>query len=722
MQKHSTDMNNRKLYYLVILLLHAAGSMAQTTERVIEERCGTMQRLQERLERDPALRTRFEEQRNSFNRMVQERTAAAGNANREAAVYTIPVVFHIVLPNPSVVTDAQIQAQLDTLNKDYAGINGDTTQIPSYFKPLFGRSGIQFCLAQRTPDGESTNGVERIVTSRTSFSNTDDAVKHASSGGANSWNSSDYFNVWICPLSNNIVGYATFPQDGNATEQGVVIDYRSLPGGSYAAYNGGKTLTHESGHYFNLYHIWGDDDGTCNGTDYVDDTPNQANSTSGCYTGIRTDNCTPSGNGVMYQNYMDYSNDACLVMFTKQQVVRMESALQAYRSSLLVSNACQPVVLRTFDAQVLSLSQPAQRLCSAAFAPAITIRNRGAQTLTSLTITVRIDSVVASTFTWTGSLARSASAAVTLNSLTATTGSHIITIALSQPNGSADEDPANNVIAAFFQYYPPVATVTEGFENTLFPPLGWDIVNPDNGTTWQRVTGTSKTANGSAKIDNLNNTAVGQKDDLRMPTLFITPTVDTAYLSFQVAAAAYTSTGATNNNWDTLEVLVSTDCGTTYASVYKKWGSSLVTRSAATTTAFVPAASEWRKDSVDLSSYIGTPNLLVTFRNTSGNENNIYLDDVNFRTITVNPFLKEKGFLATPNPTTGAFTVQFYPQPVNLQAIQVYSITGQKLTETLTYGQTRNFYSFDLGRYASGTYIVRAVFSDRVIVRKIVKL
>ena len=711
-----------KIYFLMIFIFQAACCMAQTADRTVQEKCGTMQRLEERLSRDPALRARFEEQREQFNRIVQQRSTVSANANKVDAVYTIPVVFHVVLTNPALVTDAQLQAQIDTLNKEYAGINGDSSRIPSYFKPLFGKSNIRFCLAQRTPDSDNTNRIERITTTRTSFSNTDDAVKHASTGGANNWNSSNYFNVWICALSNNIVGYATFPQDGSETEQGVVIDYRSLPGGSYSAYNGGKTLTHETGHYFSLYHIWGDDDGACNGTDYIDDTPNQANSTSGCFTGIRTDNCTPSGNGIMYQNYMDYSNDACLVMFTNQQVVRMESALLTYRASLLTSDGCQPPVLRNFDAQVLSLSQPAQRLCTSTFSPAITIRNRGAQTLTVVTVTVRIDGAIVSTTNWTGSLVRSAAAAVTLNSLTTPTGNHLITITLSLPNGNADEDPSNDAVATSFQYYPPVATVTESFENALFPPQGWDIVNPDNGITWQRVTGIAKTGNASVKIDNLNYTTVGQKDDLRMPTLAVASTVDTAYLSFQVAAAPYTSLTTANNNWDTLEVLVSTDCGTSYASVYKKWGSTLVTRSAVTTTSFVPAATEWRRDSVDLSSYIGAPSLLVAFRNTGGNENNVYLDDVNFRTITVNPFLKEKGFLVTPNPTSGAITVQFYPQPLNLQTIQVFSMAGQKLTETPTYGQTRNFYSFDLRGYASGTYIVRAVFSDRVIVRKIVKL
>lgn len=680
-----------------------------------------MERLETKLNSNPALKLRFEEQRTQFNRVMQESASALpGTANRVTAVYPIPIVFHIVLANPSVVTDAQIRAQIDTLNKEYSGSNGDSTKIPSYFKSLFGRSGISFCLAQRTPEGESTTGIERITTSKASFNYADDAVKHVSTGGANIWDASKYLNVWICQLSNSIVGYSTFPQDGSEDEQGVAIDYRSLPGGSLTAYNGGKTLVHEAGHYFNLYHIWGDDGGACTGTDYVDDTPNQADATSGCYTGIKTDNCTPSGNGIMYQNFMDYSNDACMVMFTSQQVARMESAIAVYRSSLLSSDACQPAVVRNYDAQIISISQPGQRLCSPLFAPVITIKNKGIQTLSSLVITVKIDDITVANATWNGTLAKSATAVVNLSNLSASTGNHILSIAVSQPNGNPDEEPGDNTSSLAFQYYAPVATLSESFEDTAFPPPGWDIVN-SNGVTWQRVTGIAKTGNASVMINNLDNSVTGQKDDLRSPNLILASSLDTAFLSFQVAAATYTAANTAGNTWDTLEVLASTDCGANYVSLYKKWGSSLVTRTTATENAFAPTAAEWRKDSINLNAYIGASNLLIAFRNTNGNENNIYLDDVNLRTVTVNPNLKSSGFLVTPNPTSGAIAVQFYPQPTNLSAIQVYSITGQRITELYTGGNANNYYRFDLSNQASGTYIIRAVFTDRVVVKKIVK-
>ena len=701
--------------------------MAQKSNRIIEEQCGTMPRLASKFERNPALKTRFEQQRTQFNTALREgnyiraRRADSNVSANNRMIYTIPVVFHIVLKNSSSVTDAQVQAQLDTLNKDFFGSNGDSINIPSYFKSLYGKSGIQFCLAQRTPDGESTNGIERISTTLSSFT-TDDAVKHASTGGADIWDNTKYFNVWLCELSGGILGYSTFPEDGVNDEQGVVIDYRSLPGGSLTDYNTGKTLTHETGHYFNLYHIWGDDKGACTGTDYVDDTPDQANSTTGCYTGIKTDNCTKDGNGIMYENYMDYSYDPCLVMFTTQQVNRMESALIAYRSSLLSSNGCEAPVVTNYNAQLKSVNQPEQRICTNSFTPVVTIKNGGVQTLTSLTISASIDNGSASTYTWTGSLTKSSAADVTLNSLTTTAGNHILTVYVSNPNNNTDEDITNDTLSVAFQYYPPVTTVSESFENNTFPPAGWDILNPDNAITWKRVTGIGKTGTASVMINNYNYSTIGQKDDLRLPDINL-QNVDSAFFSFQVAAATYTPVSSKGNVWDTLEVLISTDCGLNYTSIYKKYGSSLVTMTTADTSAFMPTSSEWRKDSINLADYLGQPDILITFRNTNGYENNVFLDDINVRTVIVNPNLKKQGFLVTPNPTSGTIAVQFYPQPSGLRAIQIFNLMGQKLEEiNINNGQANNYYSFNLSKYAAGTYIVRAVFSDRVVMKKIIKL
>src|SRR5262249_23568080 len=144
--------------------------------------------------------------------------------------------------------------------------------------------------------------------------------------------------------------------------------------------------------------------------------------------------------------------------------------------------------------------------------------------------------------------------------------------------------------------------LAEGFEGTDFPPAGWDIVNPDQAISWERVTGVAKTGHASIVLRNFNYALNRQRDYLRLPIERI-PDGDAAFLSFQVAASVKTDRADAGYFWDTLQVLVSTDCGATYTSLYKKWGSSLVTNSKAAPISFVPNPSEWRKDSIDLTSY-----------------------------------------------------------------------------------------------------------------------
>lgn len=679
-----------------------------------------MEILEKKWNEKPALKAKFHSREARFQEMVAARIKSA-KTMRTGELVTIPVVFHLVLSRQSQVTDAQVQAQLDTLNNDYAGLNGSAARIPSYFKSLFGQSGIQFCLAQQTPDGEPSTGIVRYTTTQTPFNYLFNYVKHENRGGADAWNTDNYLNIWITDLSDDVLGYATFPDDEEKDEQGVVIHYSSLPGGAATGFNRGKTLTHEVGHYFNLYHIWGDDYGSCYGSDYVDDTPNQADKSTSCRTGVVTDNCSPSGNGIMYQNYMDYTPDACLLMFTAQQVARMETAYANYRSLLASSKGCVVPDLHRHDSSVQSITSPDQRICSGTFSPIVVIKNVGSDVLTRLTIKANLGDGNSTTYNWTGSLASFDEISITLPDMTVGEGEHLLSVTTSLPNGFADSDTSNDAFSRYFIYYEPFeAPVVEGFENS-YPSRGWDIVNEDGGSTWEQTTVASKTGSRSLRIKNSENTSVGQQDYLRSPSINITG-VDSVFVSFQVAAATYTNTSISNNVWDTLQVMVSTDCGVTYSSVYKKWGAQLVTRTAATRTAFVPSITEWREEKIDISRYTSNGTILVAFRNTNGNENDIYLDDINIRTVTVNPNLKQEGFLVTPNPTNGAIGVELYPQPTNLKGIYIYSVTGQLLkSSVVASGGGSSVNKFNLSHYPSGIYIVQVVFEDRVLTKKIVK-
>lgn len=264
------------------------------------------------------------------------------NPLQQRVVKTIPVVFHIVYNTAAQnVSDAQVMSQLNVLNADFRKLNADWSNTPAVFQPLVADCEIQFCLAQQDPNGNPSTGINRISTAVTSFS-TNDAVKYSAQGGANAWDRNRYLNIWVCNLSGGVLGYAQFPGGAAATD-GVVITYTGFgtTGTATSPFHKGRTATHEVGHWLNLYHIWGDDGTGCNGSDLVGDTPNAGGPNYGCPAFPKV-SCSNGPNGDLHMNYMDYSDDACMYMFTAGQKVRMEALFAAggARASLLTSNGC----------------------------------------------------------------------------------------------------------------------------------------------------------------------------------------------------------------------------------------------------------------------------------------------------------------------------------------------------------------------------------------------
>lgn len=269
---------------------------------------------------------------------------------KQASIITLPIVFHILLPDPTIVTDVQIYEQLKVLNNDWAGANADTNKVLTPFKPLIGSSRIRFCIARTDPKGIPTNGIERIVSNTLSTVQVNDPVKYAVQGGADQWDGDKYINVWIVAkiFPNGVLGYGSYPQLLPSNEDGIVIQYQTLPGGK-SPNDLGRTLTHEMGHYFDLMHPWvpnGCDGSDFPGTENLDDTPPQATATDNCPTGIIPSGCS-NGNvfGKLYQNYMDYPSDACLHMFTKGQISRAELSLFNSRISLTNATGCKDPII-----------------------------------------------------------------------------------------------------------------------------------------------------------------------------------------------------------------------------------------------------------------------------------------------------------------------------------------------------------------------------------------
>ena len=302
-----------------------------------------MEVLDRQIKDQPMILKNMEE----IERQVQEYIRNNPNGNGNRAIITIPTVVHVVYNNavPSEnISDAQVLSQITILNQDYSAgnielnpPNGPNTPL-GIFLGLQANAEVQFCLAAQDPNGFPTTGINRKGTNVASWG-TNDNVKRTANGGVDPWNPANYLNIWVCNIGGGILGYAQFPGGAPATD-GVVVDYRYFGniGTATTPYHKGRTATHEIGHYLNLKHIWGD--ATC-GNDLVSDTPIHDSSNSGCpsYPHLSTCSGTPIE---MTMNYMDYTFDACMYMFSAGQKTRMQAVLNTLgaRVSLASSPGC----------------------------------------------------------------------------------------------------------------------------------------------------------------------------------------------------------------------------------------------------------------------------------------------------------------------------------------------------------------------------------------------
>ena len=290
----------------------------KSTRSTLRRSCGAMAAHMMLLERFPAFR--------ATQMRLEGATARRRELGFEAAKIksiTIKTVVNVVYKTAEQnVSDAQIKSQIAVLNKDFRATNPDRSQTPAPWRGLITDSRINFRLVK----------IIRKQTTRSGFGH-DDAVKKAATGGIAPFAPKTHMNIWVCALTGGLLGYAQFPGGPSSTD-GVVINYRAFGtmGTAQAPFNKGRTATHEVGHYLNLRHIWGDTP-DCSGSDMVADTPNCAGPNYGMPSWPVV-TCNNGPNGDMFMNYMDYTDDAGMFMFTAQQVIRMRTTLDTVRSGL----------------------------------------------------------------------------------------------------------------------------------------------------------------------------------------------------------------------------------------------------------------------------------------------------------------------------------------------------------------------------------------------------
>jgi len=280
-------------------------------EPILMRTCYSHEHLQEQLLEDPSLAIRMQAIEDFTKRIELDKSPRTLQLLGDTI--QIPIVVNVLYKTSAQnISITQIQSQIDVLNNDFQALNSDYNQTPSIFQSVrSGTTKIRFVL----------DTVIRKSTTKTSWK-TDDAMKKTSRGGVNPLSPTTKLNMWICNLSGGILGYAQFP-GGNSSTDGIVIDDNAFGtvGTVQAPYNKGRTATHEVGHWMNLRHIWGD--ATC-GNDLVSDTPSHNAPNYGCP--IYPHKSTCSGQPTeMTMNYMDYTDDACMYMFTAGQRTRMRA-------------------------------------------------------------------------------------------------------------------------------------------------------------------------------------------------------------------------------------------------------------------------------------------------------------------------------------------------------------------------------------------------------------
>lgn len=635
----------------LLSLLGLGGWLAAQTQWI---RCGTMQH-------DSMMRAlypdwpKLEEYEPLLRQKVQAYKALLANSRTIGGVYQIPVVVHVIHNGEAIGTgrnipDQNILDQIAVLNEDFRRMPG----TPGWNNdPRGADTRIEFVLAKRDPNGNPTTGIVRWNRNTQGWNAPPYTQNYMETTikPATIWDPTRYLNIWVADLSGGLLGYAQFPDasgllgmpgdDGmgapnctqGATTDGVVILYSSFGSalksstGLSAPYHLGRTTTHEVGHWLGLRHIWGDNTtgGACAPDDYCDDTPECADPSYGCPA-----NPTSCVAGVrrMIENYMDYSDDACMNIFTLDQALRMRVVLEycPRRRSLITSPALVPPA--TTDAALIDLPIP-QDMCPGTYNISTILRNNGTTTLTSIPVAYRLNTGPWQTTTWTGSLAAGATTTFNLTGVGLTTPGEYTLTACTNLAGDPDrtEDTTVTRFLVHNGFYPLYETFEHGQEGQPIPPHLWRVVDPNNDCfTWRP--GPCTGSNGQRTIAMFVNcwaySQTGRRDELYTPIIDLTSAPATVQLVFDVAYRRYDNTST-----DELRVEISTDCGATWSAtpIYQKNGATLATAGNSTARFIPTTAGEWRTETVNLSAYTGN-RIRLRFVTINQYGNCIWIDNV----------------------------------------------------------------------------------------------
>jgi PKD repeat protein len=679
--------------YCFLMLLFPVLALAQHPNW-----CGTDYLMQKQFAKNPQLQL----QKKQSDELLRNKQATPS-----MQVYTIPIVFHVLhLGGPENITDAQVRNAVAILNSDFAKQNSDIVDVIPSFQSVADSVGVKFVLATRTPDGDCTTGIIHYQDTDTDWDVFSPTLYQYT------WDPTRYLNVYVVrtiDLGNGFgaAGYTYFPGSfapGDAMDAIVVLNNYFGAIGTGDAFLS-RVLTHEVGHWLNLYHVFGSNGAgqDCFSDDYVNDTPPTAGFIS-CPTASdpSTYQLCQAGLDENYQNYMDYSY--CCKMFTQGQAQRMRLCLQFTDgardnlwSSLNLINTgitnpntlCAPIADFSYDKSFTCVNTP------------VTFKDASWNGKPSA-------------YAWTfvgGTPASSADSMPVVQY--ANPGMYSVSLTVSNAAGTSVPITKTNSIEVINTIATYQSGWTEGFEGSTLPNADWRLENSNGSANWETTVEASYTGVFSAKLDKTHNTRKAQ-------TAMISPAIKLSTINNPALRFAMSTAESNPNHVNKLQVFISSDCEQTWQEIYNKSGQNLIT-SFSIDNPFVPLSqTEWREETILLNSFEQADRATFKFlytRDTIGGANNLFVDDINISSYTqLNSHTMDDTFLIYPNPSSADVFIRI----MNEQAfvMDIINNLGQKINSFTNHTSgSKKEIKINL---PTGIYFVQYITSNKTQTKKLI--
>jgi len=663
---------------------------------------------------DPIIEKKISENPNYLNEISQKiqdiRQQSAENPSTKAAIYTIPVVFHIIHDGgESNISMEQIESGVEVMNEDFSALNTDASNIRNTadapFSPLHSDVQVEFKLAKIDPNGNCTNGIQRKF-APTLTDNAGENVKSSANGGLDAWPNDSYMNIWVVNSIDNggqpgiTLGYAFLPYSGWGSGHGILNRHDRIGRVGTALNNGGRTLTHEMGHICGLLHPF---QGGCHSNDcsqngdYICDTP-PVEQTFGCLSSYNTCANVPINDYYgfdaldMNENHMSYSS--CRYMFTEDQKNLMQNNFTT------ISN-------------FVSLTSPSNLTATGVNQPDVICKSEFSSNKQIICAGETVDFNDMSyhgqtewTWTFTGGIPATSTdqnPSVVYNS----SGTYEVTLEISDGTNNASETKT-----AFIKVLDnnPNLPFMEGFEDySDLTNSPWIVENPSgNGIELESNFGHSGTK--SIRLDNFGQPS-GRLDNIYSPQIDLSSITDDVTLSFRYA---YRKRSVSNDEW--LRVFISNNCGEDWIQRKTIKGDYL---------SELTASSSWEPTSIDdwttvhvtnVTSSYWVENFRLRFEFESDGGNNFFLDNINIYnggpadepTLSLN----EEGYISEfkvyPNPATEEANVVFSIENAQKASIEIVNAIGQTVSTTNVNAESgRNLVMLNTSDIQAGVYMVR---------------